>query len=63
MWIRPACSGAKERHAQAAELPEFTHYQEMLEQVELDAVEISTPHTLHFEQIMARAGQRAARAD
>ena len=43
---------AKERHAQAAELPEFTHYQEMLEQVELDAVEISTPHTLHFEQIM-----------
>ena len=44
---------AKERHAQAAELPEFTHYQEMLERVELDAVEISTPHTLHFEQIMA----------
>ena len=44
---------AKERHSQAAELPEFTHYQEMLEQVELDAVEISTPHTLHFEQIMA----------
>ena len=44
---------AKERHTQAAELPEFTHYQEMLEQVELDAVEISTPHTLHFEQIMA----------
>ena len=44
---------AKERNSQAAELPEFTHYQEMLEQVELDAVEISTPHTLHFEQIMA----------
>ena len=44
---------AKERNPQAAELPEFTHYQEMLEQVELDAVEISTPHTLHFEQIMA----------
>ena len=44
---------AKERNAKAAELPEFTHYQEMLEQVELDAVEISTPHTLHFEQIMA----------
>ena len=44
---------AKERHAQAAELPEFTHYQEMLEQIEMDAVEISTPHTLHFEQIMA----------
>ena len=44
---------AKERNSQAADLPEFTHYQEMLEQVELDAVEISTPHTLHFEQIMA----------
>ena len=44
---------AKERNSQATELPEFTHYQEMLEQVELDAVEISTPHTLHFEQIMA----------
>ena len=44
---------AKERNAKAAELSEFTHYQEMLEQVELDAVEISTPHTLHFEQIMA----------
>ena len=44
---------AKERNAKAAELPEFAHYQEMLEQVELDAVEISTPHTLHFEQIMA----------
>ena len=39
---------AKERNPQAEELPEFTHYQEMLEQVELDAVEISTPHTLHF---------------
>ncbi len=44
---------AKERNSQAAALPEFTHYQKMLEQVELDAVEISTPHTLHFEQIMA----------
>ncbi len=44
---------AKERNPKAAPLPAFTHYQEMLEQVELDAVEISTPHTLHFEQIMA----------
>ncbi len=44
---------AKDRNARAAELPEFTHYQKMLEQVELDAVEISTPHTLHFEQIVA----------
>ena len=44
---------AKERNPAAAALPEFTDYQEMLTQVELDAVEISTPHTLHFEQIMA----------
>ena len=48
---------AKERNSQAAELPEFTDYQEMLERVELDAVEISTPHTLHFEQIMAALGK------
>ena len=44
---------AKERNSRAAALPEFSRYQEMLDQVELDAVEISTPHTLHFEQIMA----------
>ncbi|HID10315.1 MAG TPA: Gfo/Idh/MocA family oxidoreductase [Candidatus Latescibacteria bacterium] len=31
----------------------FPDYREMLEKVELDAVEISTPHTLHYEQIMA----------
>ncbi len=31
----------------------FSDYQEMLDEVELDAVEISTPHTLHYEHIMA----------
>jgi len=31
----------------------FSDYKEMLESVELDAVEIHTPHTLHYEQIMA----------
>ncbi|MBP6962865.1 MAG: Gfo/Idh/MocA family oxidoreductase [Armatimonadetes bacterium] len=33
-------------------LPVFYDYREMLEKVELDAVEIATPHTLHFQQTM-----------
>ena len=44
---------AKERNPGARDLPEFADYQKMLAEVELDAVQISTPHTLHFEQIMA----------
>jgi predicted dehydrogenase len=44
---------AKERNPEAKDLPEFTDYEKMLAEVELDAVQISTPHTLHFEQIMA----------
>ena len=40
------------RHEATAALPDFADHREMLEQVEMDAVEISTPHTLHFEQIM-----------
>jgi len=37
----------------AADLPAYKDYEKMLKEVEMDAVEISTPHTLHFEQIMA----------
>ncbi len=37
----------------AKDLPTFSDYREMIKKMELDAVEISTPHTLHFEQIMA----------
>jgi predicted dehydrogenase len=37
----------------AENLPTFKDYAKMLKEVEMDAVEISTPHTLHFEQIMA----------
>ena len=37
---------------EGAEVAAFADYREMLEAVELDAVVISTPHTLHFEQIM-----------
>jgi predicted dehydrogenase len=43
----------QERHAETKECPVFTDYQKMLSKVELDAVEIHSPHTLHFEQIMA----------
>ncbi len=41
-----------ERLPEAREIQRFTDYKEMLGSVEMDAVEISTPHTLHFEQIM-----------
>jgi predicted dehydrogenase len=44
---------ARERYAEVGELAVFTDYHEMLEKVEMDAVQISTPHTLHFDQIMA----------
>ena len=33
-------------------LPVFYDYREMLDKVEMDAVEIATPHTLHFQQTM-----------
>ncbi len=34
-----------------AKVPAFTDYQDMLASIKPDAVEISTPHTLHFQQI------------
>lgn len=34
------------------DVPVFEDYREMLDKVEMDAVEISTPHTLHFPQAM-----------
>lgn len=34
------------------EIPAYADYKEMLAAIKLDAVEISTPHTLHFQQIM-----------
>ena len=42
-----------ERVPAATGIPTFVNYQDMLKEVQMDAVEISTPHTLHFEQIMA----------
>ena len=40
------------RVPEAEQLPRFADHREMLAGVEMDATEISTPHTLHFEQIM-----------
>lgn len=42
----------KEQCPAVKDLPVFEDYREMLDSVELDAVEIATPHTLHFEQAM-----------
>jgi predicted dehydrogenase len=39
-------------HAKLARVPQFADYREMLGEVEMDAVEISTPHTAHYDQIM-----------
>ena len=43
----------KERHEAVADLPVFADHRDLLAKVEVDAVEISTPHTTHFEQIIA----------
>ena len=43
----------REQYPHIADVAVFADYREMLDKVEMDAVEISTPHTLHFEQIMA----------
>lgn len=47
---------AREQVKGAAKLPVFADHQDMLEKVKMDAVVISTPHTLHFEQIMDSLG-------
>ncbi|MDH7571909.1 MAG: Gfo/Idh/MocA family oxidoreductase, partial [Armatimonadota bacterium] len=42
----------KERHPAVRELPVYRDHRELLEKEKLDAVEIASPHTLHFPQIM-----------
>ncbi len=42
----------KSRHPRLDGVAEFDDWEKMLEEVELDAVEIGSPHTLHHEQIM-----------
>ncbi len=49
----PAIEAARELDPRLAEVEAFGDYAQMLREVELDAVEISTPHTLHYEQIIA----------
>jgi len=41
-----------EEYPEVESLPVFADYREMLEKVELGAVEIHTPHTLHYQQGM-----------
>lgn len=43
---------AKEKVPELAQVPTYSDYKTMLAVGGLDAVEISTPHTLHFDQIM-----------
>lgn len=44
---------AKRQHPALASVPVFADYKLMLDEVAADAVEISTPHTLHYEQVCA----------
>jgi len=51
----PSMEAIERMHAAYPEtigLPVFTDYHEMLELVEMDAVEINTPHTQHYQQAM-----------
>ena len=43
----------KNQFAGVKNTPAFTDYKEMLKKVELDAVQINSPHNVHYEQIMA----------
>lgn len=43
----------RERIPETASLPTFSGYRKMLKSVPMDAVEIHTPHTLHYEEAMA----------
>ncbi len=47
-----AIKAARKQVTETADLPAFDDHTEMLDEVEMDAVVISTPHTLHYEQIM-----------
>jgi len=48
-----AIARMQQDYPKTATLPVFSDYREMLDAVPMDAVEIHTPHTQHFEQGMA----------
>ena len=41
------------RHPALKGVPQFKDFREMIAGVELDAIHLATPHTIHYEQIMA----------
>ena len=51
-----AIAATREQVKGAAKLPVFADHKKMLDEVEMDAVVISTPHTLHYRQIMDSLG-------
>lgn len=48
-----AVQATVETYPALAKLPAFEDYRQLLAEVEMEAVVISTPHTAHYEQIMA----------
>jgi len=48
-----AIAKLKAKQPQLKDVPEFQDWRKMLKEVELDAVEIGSPHTVHYEQICA----------
>lgn len=49
----PAIAASCQIDASIAACPVFSDCKKMLKEVDCDAVEISTPHTCHFDQVMA----------
>jgi predicted dehydrogenase len=45
------------RHPRLAKAPTFADWRKMLDKVKVDAVEIHTPHTLHYDQIIESLGR------
>ncbi len=48
-----ALKAATDAHPKLADVPQFADHEKLLADVEMDAVEISTPHTCHYDQIVA----------
>ena len=50
---KQSIANIKSRQPQLKDVPEFEDWEEMLKETELDAIEIGSPHTVHYEQICA----------